>query len=104
MREHFWRAWTRDYLNTLQPRKKNLRAVPNVRPGMIVLIQDKNQPPLSWKLGRITAVFPGTDGLVRAVDIYADGSTFRRPITKVSVLPIEDNCNPPERSNTNKAQ
>ncbi|XP_055543329.1 uncharacterized protein LOC129728883 [Wyeomyia smithii] len=91
MREHFWRSWSRDYLSTLQPRKKNHRTMPNLRPGMIVLMQEKNLPPLCWKLGRITAVFPGEDGLVRAVNVFVDGATYRRPITKISVLPIDDN-------------
>ncbi|XP_062538341.1 uncharacterized protein LOC134206628 [Armigeres subalbatus] len=95
LREHFWRAWSRDYLNTLQPRKKNLRTMPNIRTDMVVLLHDRNQPPLYWKLGRISAVYPGDDGLVRAVDVVADGSTYRRPITKISVLPIEDNHSDP---------
>lgn len=30
MRDHFWRAWSRDYLNTLLPRKKNLKPAPNI--------------------------------------------------------------------------
>lgn len=91
VREHFWRAWSRDYLASLQPRKKNRMEIDNVRPGMIVLLHDKNQPPLQWKLGRVTAVYPGPDNLVRAVDIFSEGSTFRRAITKLSILPIEDN-------------
>ncbi|XP_058828387.1 uncharacterized protein LOC131688231 [Topomyia yanbarensis] len=91
MREHFWRAWSRDYLNTLQPRKKNLRTMPNICIGMIVLLHIRIQPPLHWKLGKITAVYPGEDGLVRSVDVFVDGSTYRRPINKISVLPIEDN-------------
>ncbi|XP_055543341.1 uncharacterized protein LOC129728893 [Wyeomyia smithii] len=91
LREQFWRAWSRDYLNTLQPRKKYLREMPNVRVGMIVLLHDRNQPPLNWKLGRIEEVYPGDDGLVRAVDVLSNGHHFRRPINKVSILPIEDN-------------
>lgn len=91
MRDHFWKAWSKDYLNTLQPRKKYLRTTPNVRVGMIVLLHEKTQPPLSWKLGRISAVYPGDDGLVRVIDVFSDGSTYRRPITKISILPIEDN-------------
>ncbi|XP_055633459.1 uncharacterized protein LOC129773830 [Toxorhynchites rutilus septentrionalis] len=91
MREHFWRAWNQDYLNTLQPRKKNLQVMPNVREGMIVLLHNRTQPPLHWKLGRISAVYPGSDGLIRAVDVSVDGSIFRRPINKISILPIEDN-------------
>ncbi|XP_062541814.1 uncharacterized protein LOC134209800 [Armigeres subalbatus] len=92
MREHFWRAWSREYLNTLQPRKKNLRTQPNIKEGMVVLLHDRNQPPLNWKMGRITAVYPGDDDLVRAVDVRSGGTTFRRPINKISVLPIEDNA------------
>ncbi|XP_049279325.1 uncharacterized protein LOC125761836 [Anopheles funestus] len=92
MREHFWRAWSRDYLNTLQPRKKNLRAMPNIRKGLVVLLHDRNQPPLNWKMGRVTSVYPGKDGLVRAVDVFTGGATYRRAVNKISVLPIEDNC------------
>ncbi|XP_038122432.1 uncharacterized protein LOC119771109 [Culex quinquefasciatus] len=103
MREHFWRAWSREYLNTLQPRKKNLRAMPNVRVGMIVLLHDRVLPPLNWKLGRITAVYPGEDGFVRAVDVTVNGSTYRRPINKISILPIEDN-QPDEASKVEQTQ
>ena len=91
MREHFWRAWSREYLNTLQPRKKNLRTMPNIRENMVVLLHDRNQPPLNWKLGRITAVYPGDNGLVRAVDVKAEGSIYRRSINRISLLPTEDN-------------
>ncbi|XP_062700072.1 uncharacterized protein LOC134284801 [Aedes albopictus] len=100
LREQFWRAWSRDYLNTLQPRSKNQQARPNIREGMIVLLQDRNQPPLHWKLGRIVAVYPGTDGLVRAVDVFTDGVKYRRPINKVSILPIEDNEVSPNTSSS----
>lgn len=101
LREQFWRAWSRDYLSTLQPRKKNLRELPNVREDMVVLLHDRNQPPLNWKLGRIRAVYPGADGLVRAVDVFANGATYRRPINKVSILPIEAN-DPVSSSATSK--
>lgn len=91
MREHFWRVWSREYLLSLQPRKKNWTTTDNVKPGMVVLLQDRNRPPLLWKLGRITSVYPGPDNLVRAVDVFSEGTTYRRPIMKLSILPIEDN-------------
>lgn len=65
--------------------------MPNLRPGMVVLVHDKALPPLKWKMGRITTVYPDKEGLVRVIDVFVDGSIFRRSITKVSVLPIEDN-------------
>ncbi|XP_058811325.1 uncharacterized protein LOC131676220 [Topomyia yanbarensis] len=91
IRKHFWRSWSRDYLNTLQPRKKHLRTMPNIREGMVVFLHDQSQPPLNWKMGRITAVFPGPDGLVRSVDVITDRTTLRCATNKISVLPIEDN-------------
>ncbi|XP_058463127.1 uncharacterized protein LOC131437656 [Malaya genurostris] len=91
MREHFWKAWTRDYLSSLQPRNKNCIRMPNVQPDMIVLVEDKNLPPQSWKLGRIIKVYPGEDNIVRAVDVRVGNIIFRRPITKLSLLPIENN-------------
>ncbi|XP_055586460.1 uncharacterized protein LOC129739089 [Uranotaenia lowii] len=91
MRDHFWRAWSNEYLISLQPRKKNIKQMPNIRPGMIVLLKDRNQPPLQWKRARITQVYPGPDGLVRAIDVACGNSVYRRAINKVSVLPIEDN-------------
>ncbi|XP_065090848.1 uncharacterized protein LOC135711822 [Ochlerotatus camptorhynchus] len=91
MREDFWKSWSRDYLCSLQPRSKNTKTTSNLRPGMVVLLEDKNQPPLNWKLGRIMQVFPGPDGLVRAIDVSSNGVTYRRPINRIAVLPIEDN-------------
>lgn len=91
MREHFWKAWVRDYLSSLQMRGKNRERSPNVRPGMIVILHDKGLPPQCWKLGKIHAVYPGEDEFVRAVDVKVGDLVFRRPITKLSVLPIEDN-------------
>ena len=86
-----WRAWSRDYLTTLQLRKNNLRVQPNIRTGLIVLLHDRVKPPLHRKLGRITAVFPGQDGQARAVDVFVGGSTYRRSVNKISIHPIEDN-------------
>lgn len=81
----------RDYLVSLQPRGKNYFRVQNVVPGQVVLLEDKNLPPQQWKMARIVTVYPGSDKLVRAVDVRVGESVFRRPINKLSLLPIEDN-------------
>lgn len=60
-------------------------------------IKDDNLPPTQWRIGRITGVHPGTDGLVRIVDIvYNSGQTndrglftqhsCQRPVQKVCRL------------------
>ena len=43
-----------------------------------------------WKIGRIEAVYPGQDGLVRVVDMGTGESVVRRPITRLS--PLETGC------------
>ncbi|XP_058820963.1 uncharacterized protein LOC131683146 [Topomyia yanbarensis] len=50
LREHFWRRWSIEYLNTLQARSKWIKGSPNVVPKLIVLIKEDNLPPQSWKL------------------------------------------------------
>ncbi|KAJ8944184.1 hypothetical protein NQ318_016164 [Aromia moschata] len=47
----------------------------------------RNSPPLRWKLGRITDVHPGADGVVRVVSIRTSSGTTKRAVRKVCLLP-----------------
>lgn len=89
MMEHFWTRWTNEYLTTLQERKKWRREKENVKLGQLVLIRDENLPPAHWKLARIVDLLPGKDGLVRNVVVKTQNGAFKRPIQKLSILPIE---------------
>lgn len=99
MREHFWKSWSHDYLVNLQPRGKNRVRLDNVAPGTVVLVEDTNLPPQQWKLGKVVQTYPGDDGMVRVVDVKVGNTIFRRPITKISVLPIEKSSPPVPTSN-----
>ena len=82
----FWRRWTREYLPSLQPRKKGDAVTRNVACGDIVIILDNNLPRNEWLLGKVTEVFAGQDGNVRSVKIKTKGPELIRPINKISVL------------------
>ena len=56
----------------------------------MVLVIDPDAPRRDWKLGRIEAVHPGKDGLVRVVDVRTKGGVKRRPISRISPLEFED--------------
>lgn len=86
----FWDRWRKQYLPTLQARKKWQSAHPNVRPGSVVLLKNSQVPRNEWPLGLVTQTFPSQDGNVRQVEVKVikpGGSTlFLRPITEVVLL------------------
>lgn len=61
-----------------------------------MLIKEDNLPPMAWKMVRIESFHYGADGVIRVVSVRcSDGSVFKRPMTKICILPIEDDVNLP---------
>lgn len=89
MRQHFWSRWSREYLNELTTRHKWKKQLPNLQAGTVVLLKEDNLPPLQWSLGRITATYPGDDGIVRVVKIKTAKGEYERSVQKVAPLPIQ---------------
>ena len=87
MSQQFWESWSRDYLKALQERNKWLKPSRSITPGDVVLLLDELQSPARWPLALAsTRVHPGQDGLVRAVEVKAEKSTYTRPIMKLVLL------------------
>jgi len=63
--DNFWGRWTRDYFPSLIIQQNGTRRKQILKKGDIVLIQDSNQIRGQWKLGKVSEVFPGEDGIVR---------------------------------------
>lgn len=90
IKQSFWKTWSNQYLNTLQCRPKWRNALPNLKIGSLVILKEDNTPPMYWPMARIVNVFPGSDNLVRAVEVKtANGRVHRRSVTKVCLLPID---------------
>lgn len=58
MHEQIWRSWSRDYLHSLQQRRKWSDSLPNIRTNELVLIINKLLPPSKWELARIQKIHP----------------------------------------------
>lgn len=86
--EQFWRAWSLDYLHSLQRRVKWSSRQSNVKLGELVLVKNPNLPPSKWELGRVLACFEGKDNLVRVVRVKTAQTELTRPITQLCRLPI----------------
>ena len=87
--EQFWSRWKREYLQTLQPRVSSQTERPNVCRDDVVLLRDDDTCRASWRMARVTDVFPGKDGLVRRVKLLMatpDLDNHGRPLHQRSVL------------------
>lgn len=87
----FWKRWSREYLPQLQKRNRWTSLRRSVQIGDVAILKEDNLPPLHWKLVRIVAVHPGSDGIIRVVTVkLCSGAELRRPTTKLALLPQPD--------------
>ncbi|XP_024892982.1 uncharacterized protein LOC112468134 [Temnothorax curvispinosus] len=77
LHQQFWIRWHREYLNELQQRTKWSDMGDNIKLNTVVLIKEDHLPPLQWALGRVTALHPGQDGVVRVITILLKDSPFK---------------------------
>ncbi|XP_026686425.1 uncharacterized protein LOC103518980 isoform X2 [Diaphorina citri] len=89
----FWKRWSTEYLHQLQQRNKWMFQKNNVKINDMVLIKEEHVHPLQWAMGRVTQVFPGSDGNVRAVEVTTSNGTLRRSVVRLALLPINDCSN-----------
>lgn len=86
LHQHFCTRWKNEYLRELQKRVKWQTAEKNLQENTLVVIQDENLPPNSWRLGRVSKTYCGSDRRVRVADIVTQKGTITRPITKLVVI------------------
>ena len=100
----FWTRWIKEYLSTLQSRRKWQGRERNVKVGDLVWLADEFVHRSAWPLARVEETFPGKDGLVRSVKLRLTNSSLSkkgipcsqtsfldRPIHKlVLFIPVED--------------
>lgn len=86
LRQHFWQRWAKEYIAELQLRTKWKTKKADITLDSLVLIKDDNLPPLKWRLGRVTRLYPGNDGVSRVADIRTATGTIRRAFSKICPL------------------
>ena len=95
----FWIRWKKEFVQTLQERRKWGGQQRNVSIGDVVLIKEDNSPRNTWQLGLVIETIPSNDGLVRKVKVSVGTKnlnrmgqrdrplkTLERPIHKLVVL------------------
>jgi hypothetical protein len=81
--DRFWQRWIKEYLPTLTRRTKWNSQVDPIQVGDVVIVVDDLLPRNSWPKGIIEELFPGKDGIARAVTVRTATRTYRRPLSKI---------------------
>ncbi|XP_018316662.1 uncharacterized protein [Mycetomoellerius zeteki] len=90
LRQHYWQRWQKEYLQQLQARTKWKEGDDVVWVGDLVLLIEDNLPPLQWKLGRIEALHPGDDKVIRVVTVRTSTGSYKRAVKKICALPCKN--------------
>lgn len=81
--QSFWRRWSNEYLHTLQTRAKWFYTL-NIKVNDVLLMREPHTPLLEWRLGRVSEVCPGSDGVVRVVQLFTNHGLVTRPVRYLS--------------------
>ncbi|CAK1578716.1 unnamed protein product [Parnassius mnemosyne] len=91
LRQHFWERWSEEYVSELQQRVKWRSCKDSLKINDLVVVKEDNLPPLKWKLGRVVAIHPGADGIVRVADIRTSTGIIKRAFNRICPLPVSFN-------------
>lgn len=97
LKQHFWTRFSNEYILWLQQKTKWYRQKGELKEGTMVVIKDKNLPPLMWLLGRVVRLLPGKDSIARVADVKTKKGILRRAFNNICPLPvnlIEDTSTP----------
>ncbi|KAL0839938.1 hypothetical protein ABMA28_016553 [Loxostege sticticalis] len=89
MVQSYWKKWRLEYLHTLQVRQKWTSPDRRIEVGTVVLVGQDDCPPLSWPLGVITEIHPGSDKVVRVATVKTKCGIFKRPVVKLYPIPTQ---------------
>lgn len=84
--DHLWKRWRQEYLPFLAARQKWRTENRNLQVDDLVILAEDNTPRGYWPLGRVTQVFPSSDGRVRSAEVKTKSGTYVRPVTKLCHL------------------
>ena len=83
---HVWGRWMKEYLPHIGSRQKWFFPTENLKIGDVVMVIDPCAARREWKVGRIERTYPGSDQLVRVVDVRVGDKVLKRPVSRISPL------------------
>ncbi|XP_062557983.1 uncharacterized protein LOC134222851 [Armigeres subalbatus] len=87
--DKLWARWVFEYLPSINHRAKWHTNVPLIASGDLVYIAD-DAVRKSWIRGIVLDVYPEADSRIRQAMVQTVKGKFRRPVTKLAVLEVQD--------------
>jgi len=91
VKERFWDMWKKQVFQGLLLDSKWRKAKRNLRVGDIIMMLENEDDETSYRLAHVISVKPGTDGLVKTVDVMYTNpgkDPDSRSLPKISTKPI----------------
>ena len=109
---HFWKIWTKEYLQTLRerhtlmmkPRKGEVTRLPQI--GEVVIVEEENMPRGRWVIGRIQSLIKSdVDDVPRAATLVTpSGRSYKRPFRLLYPLePYNEKIEDQSTTNTDES-
>ena len=96
-KDKMWSRWQREYLTALRERHNLTHAVTKFQPkkGDVVIVKTENKNRGTWPLAIVNEVYPGSDGVIRAVQLKTAKSMLERPVQHLYPLELECDLSTP---------
>jgi len=93
LNEHCWTRWSTEYLPALRDQhnrtmKNSGTADTQIKVGDVVLIHHDSDKRVKWRLGLVTLLNHGADGIVRSAELKTSTGITNRPIVKLYPLEV----------------
>ena len=91
-KQAMWKRWSREYVRSLRERHVNAggKQAATPRKGSAVIIRDENKNRNAWKLGIVTDLVNGKDGVTRGAKVKTTNGVLERAIQHL--YPLELSC------------
>jgi len=90
LKQQLWSQWLKVYLQTQHDRNRWTKPQENVKVDDLVFLKDTTLDYRVWPLARVTKVFPGDDGKVRAAEVSCKGKTYLRAVQMLIPLHLDE--------------
>ena len=97
-KKNLWNRWRREYLTALREKHNMTHQTGKLKVsvGDVVIVKSDDKNRGNWPLAIVQRIFPGKDGVVRAVELKTSKGTLERPVQHLYPMELAKESTKPE--------